>query len=260
MQNGRRYGCLQADYTVYQREGAHMPVKEASTAACLCAVTILLALQTREGARAAPADKAPASGAASAPAGEANRPAAASKPAKVSFFGVEANASAIVYLTDRNASMMDNWERVRKEMTASIEVLAENQSFDILLFTEGQPMEMAGRKLLPADETNKKAAKEFVGEAQARGQTDPLPALKRAFEILNGAEAGREKALFLLTDSDFPDNQAVVDLCRRLNAKKDVRICTVLYAGAERPSKKAEEAMKKIASQSGGTYNCPQDK
>ena len=86
------------------------------------------------------------------------------------------------------------------------------------------------------------------------GQMDPLPTISRAFEVLSKEEAGEEKVIFLVTDSDFPDNEAVIQLCRKLNEKKDVRIFTLLVGSEAKASAPAEEMMKAIASQSGGQY------
>jgi hypothetical protein len=102
------------------------------------------------------------------------------------------------------------------------------------------------------------ATPEFQGRATtwlkdkyAKGTTDPIPALNRAFDVLDKVDSPGGKVIFLLTDSLFPDNKKVIDLCKARNVKRDVHIFTFLYG--ERP-KEAEETMQKIAAEYGGKY------
>ena len=75
---------------------------------------------------------------------------------------------------------------------------------------------------------------------------DPLPALARAFEVLE--KASGTKVIYLLTDSQFPDSQKVLQFLRQRNPKGDVCIHTLLY-GAH--SADAEETMKTISKENG---------
>ena len=87
--------------------------------------------------------------------------------------------------------------------------------------------------------------------------TDPVPALRRAFEVLRHAPTSRKgKLLYLLTDGDFADNKAVLAELVKLNAARDVHINTILYATTleMNSGRSAQEMLKGIAATHGGTY------
>jgi hypothetical protein len=164
-------------------------------------------------------------------------------------------ARHIVYVIDRSGSMIDTFDAVKNEMLTSIGQLDPKQDFDIILFTQGAPQEPVDKRLVPATPEYKGAATKFLKDAYAAGSTDPLPALSRAFEVLDKVSDPGGKVVFFLTDSDFPDNDAVVKFCKAHNVKHDVHFFTFLYGGGKGgPPEKAEEAMKTIAKENGGKY------
>jgi uncharacterized protein with von Willebrand factor type A (vWA) domain len=127
--------------------------------------------------------------------------------------------------------------------------------FGVVFLAEKAPLALGDGNLLPPSGANKTAAIEFLKKAIPSGQTDPLPGLERAFDTLDKtASAAGGKIIFLLTDDDFPDSDAVVKLINKRNAKKDVHIFTVLVASRDKPPEKAQEMMKKIATENGGKY------
>jgi uncharacterized protein with von Willebrand factor type A (vWA) domain len=177
----------------------------------------------------------------------------AAKPAaKVAFFGTEAQANHVVYVIDRSGSMLDAFDDARRGLLVSISKLEESQDFHVMLFADGPPIEMADRGLVAANKEHEYEAADFLARVRAEGQTDPIPALARAFEVLAKADAARpDKAILLLTDGDFPDNAALLKWTLARNKDKKVAIYTVLF-GHRTPT--AVEVMKKIAAESGGTY------
>jgi uncharacterized protein with von Willebrand factor type A (vWA) domain len=165
--------------------------------------------------------------------------------------GLRTEATEIVYVVDRSGSMLGSFDDLRNDVFTSVAGLdPRSQDFHILLFSCGRSLELGDKMLWPATAGHKMAAAEFLRSSYAVGQTDAVPALLRAFEVLDRAPAGR-KAIFLLTDSQFPDNEEVIHLCKACNARKDVRIFTVLYGGR---ADGAEQVMKRIAAEGGGEY------
>lgn len=171
-------------------------------------------------------------------------------------------AANIAFVIDRSGSMHRTFGLVRVEMQRSImamhacqpgpwdECELANQAFHVIFFAEGRPQEHGARRLVPASEDNKVSACVFIQEAQARGQTNPVPAIRRAFAALDRAEdGGKGKVMFLLTDGDFPDNQEVLETIAELN--RGVVINTILYG---RRTAEAEAVMQQIADASGGVY------
>lgn len=106
---------------------------------------------------------------------------------------------------------------------------------------------------------------EFLDTVRAAGwASTPIPALSAGLKSLRAlpARANQPKVLVLVTDGDFCtgtigktanaiDTASVLKWLRSNNADKAIRINLVII-GPDRPE--AEEAMKKIASESGGEY------
>lgn len=168
-----------------------------------------------------------------------------------SLFGSGGNAYHVVYVIDRSGSMYDTFDFVRQEIYISISKLSENQDFHILMFSEGKAIENPPRKLVPGTLEFKEKAAKFLSTVVAEGQTDPVPALERAFEVLNAATDRRGKLIYILTDAHFPDNDRVLATVKKYNAKKMVSINTYLYGN--RPEV-AEKIMKQIAAENRGRY------
>jgi len=168
-----------------------------------------------------------------------------------SFFGSGGNAHHIVFVVDRSGSMVDTFDYVRKEMLRSISRLRPPQDFHVILFAEGPPIENAPKRLVPAEFVYKEQVAEFLQSARAQGQTDPIPALRRAFATLAKANRLPGKLIYLLTDGVFPDNQKVISEIRAANPGTKALINTYLY-GSRPPE--AEDVMKQIADQNGGRY------
>ena len=77
-------------------------------------------------------------------------------------------------------------------------------------------------------------------------------AIKRAFEVLDKADPKKPgKIIYLLTDGVFPDNDAVIKELKKLNAKNEVQINTILY---DDKSAEAVKVLQKIADDSGGKF------
>ena len=178
-------------------------------------------------------------------------------------FGAKTRADNIVYVIDRSGSMTDTFETVKHEMLRSIgklryELTGEirrQQSYHIILFAEGKPIEDRSRQLKRATYDNKVLAYEFLDDIVATGQTDPIPALKRAFEVLAGARR-KKSVIMLLTDGAFEDSSQVLATIDQLNAGKTVRVNTFLYGN--RPPE-AVKTMKQIAQSHNGKYRFVQD-
>jgi uncharacterized protein with von Willebrand factor type A (vWA) domain len=90
-----------------------------------------------------------------------------------------------------------------------------------------------------------------MNKAFAKGQTDPIPALTRAFDALEKAD-GKGKAIFLLTDSDFPDNEKVLAAVRERNKDRQVHINTYFCGDPNDDASKA--VLRQIAVSNGGVY------
>jgi uncharacterized protein with von Willebrand factor type A (vWA) domain len=121
----------------------------------------------------------------------------------------------------------------------------------VIFFSTGQAMENPPKRLVAATADNRRALAGFLKTVRATGQTDPVPALKRAFEVLDRANAKPGQVVYLLTDGTFADEDAVIGTIARLNADKRVQIHTCLY---QYRGRRATELMQRIAAENGGTF------
>jgi hypothetical protein len=140
-----------------------------------------------------------------------------------SFFGIGGKARGakkIVYVVDRSGSMLATFDAVRRELIRSTEGLRRSQRFHVIFFNAGDPLENPPKKLVPATGMNKKALADFLGTIQAEGSTDPIPAMRRAFDV-------KPDLVYFLTDGDF--DPALLDWLRKWNRNEQVRIFTLAY-------------------------------
>jgi hypothetical protein len=85
---------------------------------------------------------------------------------------------------------------------------------------------------------------EWLDTRDARGGTDPIPAL-------NGAFGHEPTEIWLLTDGQF--HPRVMDTVNQLNAGKDIKVNT-LGLGDEIRGRRGEALLMIIAKENGGTY------
>ena len=207
----------------------------------------------------------------------------------VRFFGINsvADVHQVVFVIDRGRTMElseshgNFFKLVKHQIRITVRQLKEKQAFHIVYFSgpDDEPLEMKGRALVLATEKNKVAAMDFIDDIPAQERTDPIPALKRAVAVLKDpaaetttqpttkptaqptttapttqptttAAADKNKQIFLLTDGDFPDNDAVVKFVKE-NCE-GITINTYLI-GANLPPT-ARDTMMEIAKMTGGIF------
>lgn len=104
----------------------------------------------------------------------------------ISFGGVAAPAATrLVFVVDTSGSMIGAFPSVVEEIERTLRQLDPRQSFMLLLFREGEVLELPGRggRLRPA---TPQAVDEAVGWMRDRtpsGRSDPSAALRRAFNL-----------------------------------------------------------------------------
>jgi len=173
-------------------------------------------------------------------------------PGRNEIFERSGNAHHVVYVVDRSGSMAASFDFVRQQMLKSISRLAPSQTFHIILFAEGRPIENPPGRLVPAEDAYRLGAVDFLMPIQAIGQTDPVPALLRAFQVLQKADDQKPgKLIYLLTDGVFPDNEAVLRAVAEANRNKDVHINTYLYGDQEL---EAKDVLERLANENGGRF------
>jgi len=116
----------------------------------------------------------------------------------ITFFGVRATGSTVVYVVDCSSSMHGPpLDRLKKELFASIYELPESSKFAVVFFNstvivmDGQP------RLVDASVAHKERALAWIDSIPASGGTDPSDALAIALRL-------KPAVIYLMTDGQFP--------------------------------------------------------
>jgi hypothetical protein len=156
-------------------------------------------------------------------------------------------ARKVVYLCDASGTMITVFDKLREELTQSIDRLRPTQSFSVVLFSDNKAIVLDKSGLLMATPENKRRAAEFVGGVVARGSTNPLPAIREALRM-------EPELIHCLTDGfdQVSSFEAVAEEFRRLNRDSRVRVNTLLIEGSDLPELRA--VLQRIAAENGGVF------
>lgn len=160
------------------------------------------------------------------------------------FFGLEASGSRFAYVVDVSGSMSSSGkiDRLRIELVRSLEGLLESAEFLVCLYN-GDAYPLGGKTdWVDATDSGKRWANRQIETILPAGGTNPLPGFKLVF-----ARKPRPDAIYFMTDGEF--NPEVAMLLRFENAEHRIPIHCITFG-----SRGAEDAMKQIAKDSGGTY------
>lgn len=155
------------------------------------------------------------------------------------FFGVKATGDTFVYIVDFSRSMIGpRLTQAKYELHRSITLLPADASFFIILFTE-KAMPMPARELVPATTANKKRFLNWVARHPVGGGTHPVDAIVTAVRL-------KPDVIFLLTDGEFADPQAALDVVTR---SQGPRFHTVAFH-----DNRGEQVLREIARVGRGEY------
>jgi hypothetical protein len=160
--------------------------------------------------------------------------------------GVVRSAHSVAFLCDSSGSMLSKFDALKGELDKAIMTLRANQSFDIIFFGDNRSISLSPSLIMATPQTKVRASNFLAGVAP-RGPTDPLPALELAFQQ-------RPELIFVLTDGDFPDNDAVLKRIRELNRQTKVKINTIAFVGEGDHDTAFISLLKQIAVENGGIY------
>jgi len=159
------------------------------------------------------------------------------------FFGLGGSARGakrIVYVVDRSGSMIGTFGAVREELRRSVERLRRSMRFHVVFFNSGPPLENRPKTLVHASREEKAKLGEFLADVQPQGNTDPIPAMRRAFAV-------NPDVIYFLTDGEF--DPRLLEELRKWNRKKRVRIFTIAYV-----SQRGGALLERIAREHSGQY------
>lgn len=161
-----------------------------------------------------------------------------------SFFGVEARGSRFAYIVDISGSMRgEKMAAMKSELGESIKSMLEHMSF-IVIFFQSDAVPLGDRtRWMDSTEAGKRWALEKIAAVESAGGTMPWP----AFEIVLGQKPAPD-AIYFMTDGIF-DPIVADQLAVRNTGSRKIPIHCISFV-----DKSAEELMRKIAADSGGTY------
>jgi len=166
-------------------------------------------------------------------------------------FGSGGNARKIVFVCDSTGSMLNKMASLKDQLQKAVGGLRPIQSFNIVFFHDEKCLALNMNELVPATPESKRNAFRFLDDITASGTTDPLPAIETAFKQ-------QPQLIYLLSDAaDFPDNKAVLELCRKLNPGHKIKVNTILFyenSTEAEQNKDSEDLMVQIAKEAGGNF------
>lgn len=175
---------------------------------------------------------------------------------KSNFIGLGGNAKRIAYVCDASGSMLEMFDWLRLELRRSIESLKPIQSFNVIFF-QGEGTAAADKNsLMVANQSSKVRAYEFIDATYPRDKTNPLPSLELAFRQ-------NPELIYMLTDGEFPDNDAVIRFCRQKTADGKCKINTIAFVTSTAKERAIDleyvKVLKRIADDSGGQFRYVSD-
>ena len=167
---------------------------------------------------------------------------------KSSFVGVRGNARTVVFVCDASGSMINTFGSLKAELVKAISRLKSVQGFNIVFFQD-EKCTALDQNLLFATPENKNKAFKWLEEQTTTGTTNPIPGIELAFK-------NKPQLIYLLTDADFQDNNAVREAVKRANTTKQTRVNTIIFVGEGDDDVTASfvDLMKEIAKDNGGVF------
>ena len=178
------------------------------------------------------------------------------KKPSVSFFGMESTETTkVVFVLDHSSSMKKNYDYMQEQVSHTIGAMTAAQSFLILACgntidgvfpPDGKP----GAATVKVVQAQSQFMSRLLTRGNNDGQLEPFAgALKRAFAV-------EPQAVYLLIDGSF--DAKLADVAKELNDKrveKEQAKIKIFTIGFWKIEAKSEEALKKIAEDSGGAYH-----
>ncbi len=161
-------------------------------------------------------------------------------------FGNSGNAKKIAFVCDASGSMLQKFDALKRELSKTVRQLRPSQSFSVIFFQE-QTCKALDQNLVIAKPDTKRQADQFLETIVPRAETNPLPALELAFKQ-------KPDLIYLLTDGDFPDNNAVLKLIQQLDKDGKVKINTIAFVNEKDKDTDFMALLQKIAKDTGGVY------
>jgi hypothetical protein len=162
-------------------------------------------------------------------------------------FGHGGNARKIAFVCDASGSMLNKFSTLRRELSKTVQGLRPVQSFNMIFFQEQSCNALADTLVMATPENKVKAETFLEDKVTPKGETNPIPAIEKAFQ-------SKPELIYLLTDGDFPDNDAVLKRIRDLERQYKVKINTIAFVSDADTDTAFMKLLETIATETGGVY------
>jgi uncharacterized protein with von Willebrand factor type A (vWA) domain len=115
----------------------------------------------------------------------------------------------VVFVIDASGSMINSFGAAKVELLKAVRSLEPSQLFNVFV-PQDERMNAFQQTLVPATPENVCEFITFLDRMTTTGTTNPIPSLQAALKL-------RPTVLWLITDGDFPDNNAVLQTIRQHN-------------------------------------------
>ena len=172
------------------------------------------------------------------------------------MFGNGGNARKITFVCDSSGSMINKMPILKEQLSKTVLKLKPSQAFEVIFFKNEQCEAFSKQVhqdggLVPATPAAKRsfAGRDgFLEGITAAGTTDPIPGLEMAFR-------SKPELIYILTDGDFPDNDAVLKKIAELKkGAPRVKINTIAFTGDGDNDTAFLKLLEQIAKDSGGVF------
>ena len=169
---------------------------------------------------------------------------------KSKFMGAGGNARTVVFVCDASGSMISTFGSLKAELVKAISRLKSNQAFNVVFFQDEKSASL-DQNLVFATPDNKRKAFQWLDTITTTGTTNPIPGIEQAFR-------NKPQLIYLLTDAEFPDNNAVRNAITKLNRDKQTKVNTIIFVqgtAADETSQSFIDLMKAIAKDNLGMFS-----
>jgi hypothetical protein len=157
----------------------------------------------------------------------------------------------IVFLCSAGASMAEKLPTLRDQLASAIGGLRPDQQFNVIFFQDGKTIAFQKDALIAATPENVQRGKAFLEKLTARGSREAIPALTLAF-------AQKPELIYLMTDGDFPSNDALLKKVRDLDnpaqSGPPVTINTIAFITEKDTDTDFMTTLTEVAKSTGGTF------
>jgi hypothetical protein len=157
----------------------------------------------------------------------------------------------VLVVCNGSASMAKKFPAVKAILGPAVSRLTPSQQFNLIFVRDGQAIPFNKDGAVLGTKDNRAKLTSFMEKFEPKGSNDPSEGLSLAFQQ-------HPTILYLLTDTSFAGNDAVLKQLRDLNKpvaeKVPVKVSLVVFIEEKEPSAKVRDLLELIAKENDGVF------